>query len=118
MANAEITTPEGISVHVEGTPAEVAAVVEEIRNKCSKPTPRPEKRSVATAGKGQLPELVDLLKAEDYFTTPRGLGEIRVKLGELGHHYPITSLSGAMQAEVRKRNLRRFKRDGKYVYAQ
>jgi superfamily II DNA/RNA helicase len=48
------------------------------------------------------------------------LADVREKLAEIGHHYPVTTLSGAMQAQTRSRNLRRFKQGGrgKYVYVQ
>jgi hypothetical protein len=118
MANAKITMPGGVSVDVEGTADEVAAVLENLR--------RTQKdigtASTSTAGgpkrRGTIPQLIDSLKAEEYFKAPRTLSDIRGKLGELGHHYPLTTLSGAMVAQRRTRNLRGYKQDGKYVYVQ
>lgn len=119
MAEAKITTSDGILVEVRGTPEEVASVVERLRPS-TKPEPKtgpkgkPEK-ATERVSRG-IPDLVEVLKEEDFFKNPRGLGEIRKKLADLGHHYPLTTLSGAMQAQAKRRALRRFKQDGKYVY--
>jgi hypothetical protein len=119
MANAKISIPGGVSVDLEGTPEEVAAVLENLR--------KAQGSSIATAagpapagpkGKGEIPRLIDSLKLEDYFRTPRGLSDIQRKLAEIGHHYPLTTLSGAMVSQSRSRSLRRFKQEGKYVYVQ
>jgi|ERR1700678_2124253 hypothetical protein len=119
MANAKISIPGGVSVDLEGTAEEVAAVLENLR--------KAQGSSIATTtgpapagpkGKGEIPRLIDSLKLEDYFRTPRGLSEIQRKLAEIGHHYPLTTLSGAMVSQSRSRSLRRFKQQGKYVYVQ
>jgi len=117
MADAKITTSDGMSVEVHGTPEEVSAVVERLRSgtKESKAQPRKPQQS-KDYGFGGIPNLVEVLKSESFFKTPKGLGEIRKKFADMGHHYPLSTLSGAMQAQAKKRNLRRFKQDGKYVY--
>ena len=118
MAQAKITTTDGISVEVHGTPDEVATVVERLRSGAkleSKGQPRGARQSKERTS-GGIPDMVKILKEEDFFKSPKGLGEIRKKLADMGHHYPLTTLSGAMQTQAQKRNLRRFKQDGKYVY--
>jgi hypothetical protein len=118
MADAKITTSDGISVEVHGTPEEVATVVERLRSGPkheSKAKPRRSQHG-EDHGSGGIPDLVETLKEESFFKSPKGLGEIRKKLADMGHHYPLTTLSGAMQTQAKKRNLRRFKQDGKYVY--
>jgi hypothetical protein len=118
MANAKITTSDGISVEVNGTPEEVATVVERLRSGTkneSKAQPR-RSQQAKDHGSGGIPDLVAILKGENFFKSPKGLGEIRKKLADMGHHYPLTTLSGAMQTQAKKRNLRRFKQDGKYIY--
>jgi hypothetical protein len=72
------------------------------------------RRSVARVGKrtlGPRPETLPgrllALKDEGFFRAQRTLSEIREELGSRGHHYPLTSLSGAMQSLVRNRELRR-----------
>lgn len=65
-----------------------------------------------------MPALLDELISSRFFSQPKGMGEIQARLADLGHHYPLTSLSGPLQWHVRRRKLRRYKKDGKYVYAQ
>ena len=47
------------------------------------------------------------IRSEGFFKTQRSLGEVRESLGSRGWHYPLTTLSGVMQALVRQRQLRR-----------
>jgi hypothetical protein len=119
VANAKISIPGGVSVDLEGTADEVVAVLENLRKShvaSVVPISRPDDSPSKT--RGEIPRLIDSLKSEDYFRTPRGLSEVQKKLAEIGHHYPLTTLSGAMVSQSRNRSLRRFKQDGKYVYVQ
>jgi hypothetical protein len=113
MATARISLPGGISVEIEGTPLEISAVLDDVKNKH-------EAYDVVAGAqsRGQIARLIASLRSEEFFRTPQGLSSIQRKLGEVGHHYPLTTLSGAMQSESKKRKLRRFKRNGKYLYVQ
>ena len=117
MAKAQITTPDGIEVKLQGTPQEIAAVLKEAgaRAKAEGLKARPH---TLTRNKATIPNLVDELKHEGFFKSPKTLSDIRKKLADLGRNYPLTTLSGAMRDEVRKRTLRRFKEKKRYVYAQ
>jgi superfamily II DNA/RNA helicase len=117
MALAKINMPGGISVQVDGTPNEVAAVLDHLKQKFGN-SPQIGTSRHPKKLRGEIPGLVEGLKAEEFFKSPKGLSAIQQKLAELGHHYPVTTLSGAMQAQSRTRNLRRFKQNGKYVYVQ
>jgi hypothetical protein len=117
MARAQIETPDGVSVRLEGTPAEIAAVLKEVTAK-AKAGGREKVSAKGNGGKVTIPSLVQDLKNEGFFKKTKSLGDIQRRLGELGYHYPLTTLSGAMQGEVKRRRLRRFKQAGKYVYAQ
>jgi hypothetical protein len=114
MATARINIPGGISVEIEGAPDEITAVLENVRYRQSVSQ---VSASSVTPREG-IPSLIATLKSEEFFQTPQGLSDIRKKFAEMGHHYPLTTLSGAMQAHSQKRKLRRFKRDGKWVYVQ
>ena len=118
MANAKITTSDGISVEINGSPEEVAIVVERLRSgaKVESKAQSRKPQNPKNRGVGGIPDLVEILKGEDFFKEPKGLGEIRKKLADMGHHYPLTTLSGAMQTQAKNRSLRRFKDGGKYVY--
>ena len=63
------------------------------------------------AGGGRSPrtlgERILAIKAEGFFAEQQSLSDIRAALGSKGYHYPLTTLSGAMQSLVRKRELRR-----------
>jgi hypothetical protein len=117
MAKAQITTPEGVSVKLEGTAEEIAAVIRQAGLK-SAPGKANSKAKAATKTRPTVPGLVDELKGEGFFKQPKNLGEIQKRLADLGHHYPLTALSGPMQAQCKQRSLRRFKKEKKYVYAQ
>jgi len=54
-----------------------------------------------------LIERILVIKSEGFFKLQRSLSDAREALGSRGWHYPLTTLSGAMQALVRRRELRR-----------
>jgi hypothetical protein len=120
MAHAKFTTQDGISIDLEGTPEELSAVVERLQRGRGPKIPLGRKLSRKPSGqtKADLPQLIGDLRNEDFFRQPQGLGALKTKLSEMGHHYPLTTLSGAMQTEAKRRRLRRFKENGKYVYVQ
>lgn len=125
MAEAKITTADGISVEVRGTPEEVSTVVERLRSGSGinlsgkrEAKARRKIRERKPGGTVVISDLIDTLKADVFFKPPKGLGEIRAKLADMGYHYPLTTLSGVMQKQAKTRQLRRFKQEGKYVYAQ
>lgn len=121
MAHAKFTTQDGISIDLEGTPDELAAVVERLRRSpADKDSSGRKKTARKQTGrvKAELPQLIESLRNEEFFRQPQGLGAVRAKLAEMGHHYPLTTLSGAMQTEAKRRRLRRYKEDAKYVYVQ
>ena|ERR1035441_9690255 len=125
MAGATITTPDGILIEVTGTPEEVAAIVEKLRSsnqgivpKAARAKDRPKSDRAGAGGRVLIQGLIETMKEEDFFKSPKGLGDIRQELANMGHHYPLTTLSGTVQRITKKRQLRRFKQDGKYVYVR
>lgn len=118
MAKAQITTPDGIIVKLDGTAEEIATLMGKLRSPTKaeqKPTPGAKNRKKSSQ-KVQLVDLIDALIDGGFFKTPRDLGAVRSALAEIGHHYPITTLSPAMLRKVRKRSLRRLKQDKRWVY--
>jgi hypothetical protein len=115
---AYIKTPDGVDVEIDGTPAEVSAVLKSVEIKAQAPPKRRSHSPKTKEVKDGLPSLIDSLKQERFFKKPQSLNDIRLKLKDLGHNYPLTTLSARMGREVRKRTLRRFKENKKYVYAQ
>lgn len=63
-----------------------------------------------------LSERILALQGEGFFDSPRAIASVREGLQAHGWHYPVTTLSGALQTLVQKRKLRRERlRDGKKV---
>ena len=116
MAKAQITMPDGMSVKIDGTPAEIVKLVADLKKEGGKSptTKRGRSKSVRTS----LPALIESLSDGDFFKKPRGLAEVKSALAEMGHHYPVTTLSGAMLDQVRRRNLRRLKTNKVWAYAR
>ena len=76
-------------------------------------------RKVSTAVKRPRTQLVGLVHGlidAGFFKQPKDLRAIQMSLAESGHHYPVTTLSGAMLTEVRRRNLRRMKQQKRWMY--
>lgn len=116
MAKAQITTPKGITVKIEGTPAEILTVVHDLEDQ--KTTSRPTKRKATKSAPVSVGNLVESLIDGGFFKKPRGLAEIRHALAEIGHHYPVTTLSGVMLNIVRAKKLKRQKTDKVWVYVR
>lgn len=115
MAKAKVTTKSGLVVQLDGTPSEIIAVVEELKKK---------EEAGSAKGKGkpgrvQLVDLIAQLIEDDFFTKkPRDLASVKTALAELGHPWPVTTISGAMLDQVRRRNLRRLKDKKRWVYVR
>lgn len=119
MAKAEITTPDGLKVKVDGTPAEVAEILARARQAGRPTRTRKATKSLKSDRKRDgLPALLDSLREEKFFRTKRGLADIASRLSELGNHYSSMTLSKQLLREVRGRRLRRLKEEGKWVYVQ
>ena len=125
MAETKIITNDGIVVVVHGTPEEVSTVVKRLRPRTKQKVNEDRKRKILrkeavsnnnNGDKVFVPHLIDILRKEGFFKTPRGLSEIRKQLSDMGHYCRVTVLSGVMQTQIRKNYLRRFKQSGIYVY--
>src|SRR2546425_11567205 len=117
MAKARINFPDGTTVNVEGTPDEISTVVGRARK--AQETGRRGAKVRAKAGSRPL-QLVDLVASlidGGFFRKkPKDLAAVKTALEEMGHHYPVTTLSGEMLRQVRRRNLRRLKQDKRWGY--
>lgn len=116
MAKAQITTPDGFAIKIDGTPAEIVKLVADLKRQEEKePNARRGKRKPQTTS---LTGLVESLIDGGFFKKPRGLAEVKDALAELGHHYPVTTLSGIMLNLTRARSLRRLKTNKVWTYAR
>lgn len=121
MAKAEIVLPSGAKVTVEGTEAEVRALVDHYSGRL--PTSRPvrprrtqSRHSVVAPSPSGPSNLIRGLIAEGFFSTKRTLASIQQRIAEQGHIYPQTSLSGVVINLTKNRELRRLKEKGAWVY--
>jgi len=118
MAKAHIEMTDGTSIKLEGTPEEIAALLKDARLNAKSVLAKGKTGAKGKTSRVTLPSLLAGLKDEGFFKRPKPLSEIQTRLAELGHNYPQTALSGPMRKLVRNRIVRRFKQNGKYVYAQ
>ncbi len=122
MAKAHIISKAGTKITIEGTPEEVAALTRQL----AEPGPSSAARSLKPirAGKGPRREkptpsnLVASLIDGGFFRKPKDLGAIKVALQEMGHFYPITTMSPVMLRLVRRRELRRIKDKKRWLYTR
>ncbi len=116
MPKAEIMSKDGTKIVVDGTPEEIARIIEDVRRKDERRVKRgqSEERGSSRTATDYILEL----REQGFFNKPKSLGEIKDKLAEAGLIYPITSLSGVVLAQVRKKNLGRTKRDGVWGYVR
>jgi hypothetical protein len=74
-----------------------------VANKKPRPIPEVGSPRVPTS----LTERILSLKSKTFFASQRSIAEVRQELKKHGWHYPVTSLSGALQSLVQKGALRR-----------
>lgn len=118
MAKANIKTKEGTIIAVEGIPEEVAKIIQLIKSSSpERKTSIPkEKTSEVRVSKISPVNLIGSLIDGGFFKKPKDLSEAKHALEELGHVYPVTSLSPALLRLVRRRQLRRIKDKKRWLY--
>jgi hypothetical protein len=129
MAKVKIVTDEGTKIEVEGTPEEVAKIMNVYqRGGASKKSIEPsggtskkdkkflKKNSTSSTMTDSIRELI----VNGFFDKPRGLAEIKTKLEEEGVFIAITSLSERVLFLTKKRDLRRTKdsKTSRWVYVK
>ena len=118
MAKAQIITANGTKVTIDGTPAEVAALVGQLEGRAAtsksmrKSTVSQRASRVKAGPINLLSELID----GGFFKKPKELSAVKIALEEQGHFYPVTTLSPAVLRLVRKRQLRRIKDKKRWLY--
>jgi len=81
-----------------------SAQVESTKSEAPISRVKTEKRDAPTK---TLSGRILVLKDEGFFKTQQSIGKVREELKAHGWHYPVTTLSGALQNLVRSRQLRR-----------
>ncbi|HTZ73736.1 MAG TPA: hypothetical protein VMB47_07440 [Candidatus Aquilonibacter sp.] len=123
MAKATIKSRTGATITVEGTPDEVSNVISayektSVVGQAKEAIARVKATKKSDKKKESASDLIVGLKEEGFFEKPKTLGEIGAALEERGFLYPVTSLSGVVLGLLKKRQLRRKKHEGKWVYGK
>ncbi len=121
MAKAHIIMNSGSKVTIEGTPEEVANLVNQLdsggkSDQQSAPSPKAKMENNSSSSKPTLTDLLGELIDGNYFKEPKELGAVKLTLEEQGHYYPVTTLSPALLRQVRKKQLRRIKDNKRWKY--
>jgi hypothetical protein len=132
VATANIDLPNGTKVVIEGSPEEIARMVNLICG-LTRPDFEPSaSREIAVLGRslarartpqvdipratGGVAQFVREMIAENFFGEPRSLADVKRRLADLGHIYPLTHLSTPMRRLVRSKELRRLRQGRNWVY--
>lgn len=117
MAKALIKRPDGTVVSIEGTSQEIAEVMQRVEKRAEyKGGGRVAKKDRGSVVHASLPDLLSSLIDGGFFKKPKDLAATKAGLAELGHVYPVTTLSPAMIRMVRRRFLRRIKQGNRWFY--
>ncbi|HZE52569.1 MAG TPA: hypothetical protein VE111_04745 [Bradyrhizobium sp.] len=75
-----------------------------------------ERSASKTGPKAHIEELIE----DGFFKKPKPISEVRTALENLGHHIPLTSLSGPLQKLCQQKQLRRQKlaESKSYAYSE
>jgi hypothetical protein len=120
MAKAHLTTQSGSKITIEGTSDEVARLVTLLGE--GPRSPRSERGSDKKATKTRDKQkatpinLVSSLIDAAFFRKPKDLAAVKVALEEMGHYFPVTTLSPVLLRMVRRRQLRRIKEKKRWLY--
>lgn len=116
MAKANIETSTGLKIAVEGTADEIASIVAHVKGEG-----QPQKKRLTTSEKKSrrsensstsLVSLIQDLKDNGFFNTPKKAANVKDTLAQQTHHYPLPSISTALIRRVKNGELGRIK-DGK-----
>jgi hypothetical protein len=119
MPKATYSAPSGATVVVEGLQEEVALILQLLEaNAKTVAQPAVVERKAAKAGRSAPMGLLLGLIAGGFFSKPKELGAVKSVLEEQGHFYPTTTLSPLMLRLVRRRELRRIKNEGHWLYVR
>lgn len=118
MPKAHIKTKYGATILIEGSTEEVAELVRRLgaidATKLKPKVVKPQKGL-----KRERTTMIDLIESfidGGFFKEPRDLASIKTALAEIGHIYPVTTISPILLRLVRKRHLRRIKENKRWLY--
>jgi hypothetical protein len=123
VAKATIKSKTGAVITVEGDESEVSAILAtyertSVVDQAKKAIARTRTAKTREKKREGASDLIVELREAGFFEKPKALGDIARALEEKGYLYPVTSLSGVVFGLVKKRELRRKKHEGKWVYGK
>ena len=123
MAKATIKSTTGAVITIEGSEREVSRIVSTFERTAVVGQAKEAIARSRTAKKKEkkregASDLIVGLRETGFFNKPKGLGEISQALEEKGYLYPVTTLSGVVLGLVKRKELRRKKHEGKWVYGK
>lgn len=124
MAKANVTLPSGATVNLEGSAEEIAVLLERFSGPpiaaTNKDAGKKGRKNKAGAKQKMIREtpttLIGELIDEQFFKTRRTISDVRKKLEEKGHIYPLVQLSTPLLRLTRNRRLRRIKEKNVWIY--
>lgn len=89
------------------------------KTRAEKQSGESKKASTVKAAKGGPKAYVEELIGDGFFEKPQTISQVKAELQNLGHHIPITSLSGPLQKLCQEKRLRRQKlgASGSFAYS-
>jgi hypothetical protein len=123
MAKATIKSQSGAMITVTGTPEEVSKIIATyeqttVIGNAKAVVARAKSAKKTEKKRDSASDLIIELKEEGFMEKPKSLGEIGMALEERGFLYPTTTLSGVVLGLLKRKELRRKKIDGKWVYGK
>jgi len=123
MAKATIKSKSGALITVEGSDTEVSSILAAYERSS---VVGQAKEAIARSRAGKKNEkkregaadIIVALRETRFFDKPRELAEIATALEEKGYLYRTTTLSGVVLGLVKKKELRRKKKEGRWVYGK
>jgi hypothetical protein len=123
MAKATIKSKSGALITVEGSDTEVSSILASYERMS---VVGQAKEAIARSRAGKKSEkkregaadIIVSLRESGFFDKPKELSEVTAALEEKGYLYPTTTLSGVVLGLVKKKELRRKKSEGRWVYGK
>jgi predicted glycosyltransferase len=123
MAKATIKSSSGAVITIEAEQSELSSILAAYERTSVVDQAKKAIARTRTAKRGEkkregASDLIIDLRESGFFKEPKSLGQISDALEEKGYLYPVTSLSGVVLGLVKKRELRRKKKEGKWLYGK
>ena len=123
MAKATIRTATGATITIDGTQEEVSNIIatydkSSVVGHAKEAIARAKATKKSAKKKDSASDLIIGLREDGFFDKPKTLGDIGSALEEQGFLYPSTTLSGVVLGLLKRRELRRKKSEGKWVYGK